>query len=284
MNSSLRVWLGAKKRRMKNIVGLPRQKTSSPPPPPPGHVIGAPDFVGIGAQKSGTSWWYHVLTAHQGVYHPSWMDKYVHPSYLNKERHFFDSFAERSWDPSHIEEYHAWFPRPADTITGEWTPRYLCDFWTPPLLKQAAPEARILVMLRDPVQRFFSGLQHSQRGSERLTLDKFNEHAARGLYSQGLHYWLNWFDPAQILVLQYERCIADPMPQLVRTCNFLGLDTTSLKACEKRFGLRINAGLPKSVSLKSHLVEPLREYYRADILSLVESFPSIDPTLWLESR
>lgn len=87
-------------------------------------------------------------------------------------------------------------------IGGEWTPRYLVSHWTPPLLKQAAPDARLLVMLRDPVDRFCSGMNFGMRDKcPELT----HEHFLRGFYGAQLSLWMRHFDPNQILVLQYER-------------------------------------------------------------------------------
>src|SRR6516162_10204326 len=56
----------------------------TPPELRPGEVTGAPDFVGIGVQKAGTTWWYSLLAAHPDV--SSRLD-------IHKERHFFDRFA-----------------------------------------------------------------------------------------------------------------------------------------------------------------------------------------------
>ena len=53
--------------------------------------------------------------------------------------------------------YWRYFPRPDGGVSGEWTPGYLIDFWTPELIARAAPDARVLVLLRDPLERFRSG-------------------------------------------------------------------------------------------------------------------------------
>ena len=58
-----------------------------------------------------------------------------------------------------VERYHRNFPRPAGGVTGEWTPRYMYDHWSLRLLRRAAPEARILVILRDPIERYRSALE-----------------------------------------------------------------------------------------------------------------------------
>ena len=104
--------------------------THAPPPTADGERTGPPDFVGIGAQKSGTTWWFGSIVAHPGVFHRT---------SIHKERHFFARFATEPFGPAQVGAYHAWFPRPAGTITGEWTPDYLCQPWVAPLLCRAAP-------------------------------------------------------------------------------------------------------------------------------------------------
>lgn len=52
-------------------------------------MIQPPDFIGIGAQKSGTTWWHHLLLKHPDVYDGSHLHGRVTPHFLTKERHFF---------------------------------------------------------------------------------------------------------------------------------------------------------------------------------------------------
>ena len=93
------------------------------PPPGPGEVAGPPSFVGIGVQKAGTTWWFGLLAAHPGVFHR----KTNH-----KERHYFTRYATEPFAAGDIEGYHAWFSRPGNTISGEWTPDYLWQPWVRP--------------------------------------------------------------------------------------------------------------------------------------------------------
>src|SRR5262249_46493046 len=118
-----------------------------------GQTTGPPDFVGIGTQRAGTSWWHRLVLAHPGVYR--------RPD-ARKELHFFQLGAATNGIESPAA-YHASFPRPPATITGEWTPRYIYDPWTPRLLRAVAPDAKLLVLLRDPVARFVSGIHHELR-------------------------------------------------------------------------------------------------------------------------
>ena len=107
--------------------------TRARPPAPP-------DFVGIGAQRSGTSWWHGLIETHPHVHALGWPFK---------ELHFFDE--RRDAD---ARAYHELFRRPRGRLAGEWTPRYMYDAHTPALLRRAAPDARLLVMLRDPDRAF----------------------------------------------------------------------------------------------------------------------------------
>ena len=104
----------------------------------PNEVTGPPDFVGIGTQKAGTTWWFDAICAHPDVY--SRND-------IHKERHFFDRYAVRQFGPAERSLYHDWFPRPSGSLTGEWTPDYLHYRWVPALLAQAAPRTRLVVLL-----------------------------------------------------------------------------------------------------------------------------------------
>lgn len=188
---------------------------TAPPPPAPGQAIGPPDFVGIGVQKAGTTWWFGLLAAHPDVFH--------RPE-VHKERHFFARFATQGFGPGDVRDYHGWFPRPPGARTGEWTPDYLAQPWVPPLLHQAAPEARLVVVLRNPIERFLSGLAHAGVHPASQLGDLETDALGRGFYAASLTPWTEQFSPDRLLVLQYERCVADPTGQLARTYRFLGLD------------------------------------------------------------
>lgn len=238
----------------------------TPPQAAVDEVTGEPDFVGIGAQKAGTTWWYDVVCAHPHVY--SRND-------VHKERHFFGRYATRPFGPAECSLYHNWFPRQPGRLTGEWTPDYIHLPWVPMLLVQAAPRARLLALLRDPVERFRSGLDHHRRDRGRLTVDVSQDAIARGFYDHALSRWLTHFPPEQILVLQYERCVADPAGQLARTHRFLGLEPF----IPEWIGNRINATV-KTLDLDEDVRRRLVELYSPDVRALASRFPDLDLSLW----
>lgn len=238
----------------------------TPPSPNANEVTGPPDFVGIGVQKAGTTWWFDAVCAHPDV---------SSRSDIHKERHFFDRYAVQTFGTTDCSLYHRWFPRPPGTRTGEWTPDYMHAAWVPPLLAQAAPRARLLVLLRDPVERFRSGLAHARRDRGSLTAEAYQDAFARGLYHEALQRWGLSFPRDRILVLQYERCVADPAGELARTFRFLELEPFTFEDVADR----VNTS-----SHKVHLEEDVRhrlvELYTPDVTSLFESYPELDPGLW----
>lgn len=204
----------------------PATSGATAPPTPTGWVVAPPDFVGVGAPRCGTGWWDALLHQHPGV---------ARAPGVPREIRAFGRFWSATWTDADTAAYHAWFPRPAGSLAGEWTPDYLLDPWTPALLRRAAPDARLLVLLRDPVERFRSDrAQDLADPTRRAVAPRAAANAAfgRGLYADGLVRLWRAFSRDRTLVLQLERCVRDPQGQLRRTCAFLGLDPEPVASIE----------------------------------------------------
>jgi hypothetical protein len=232
-------------------------------------VARPPDFVGVGAQKAGTSWWHELVIAHPHVFtDPAWP----------KEMHFFDRFWSVPFADSDTREYAAWFARPDGAFAGEWTPRYMFDPWTPALLARSAPDAKVLVLLRDPIARYQSGVTHSLNhdGLPAIAMvasDAFN----RGLYGVQLRRLYSYFAAESVLVLQYERCVAEPAEELARTYEFLGLDASFVP---ERIDRRVNETFVEKPPLDSPLRHALAEAYQPDLRDLATLVDDLDLSLW----
>lgn len=144
-----------------------------------------------------------------------------------KELHYFNRFWQEAPPAGFADEYASLFPRPDGALAGEWTPRYMLDFWVPPLLREAAPAAKLLVILRDPVERYRSGVERAVRrskGGAPIDLGRVSDALNRSLYGAQLRRVLDHFPREQVLVLQFERCRDETLAELGRTFEFLGLD------------------------------------------------------------
>jgi hypothetical protein len=205
----------------------------------------------------------------------------IRRSPLGKEVHYFDRFWRGDAPENIAAEYASLFPRPTGQLVGEWTPRYLADFWAIPLLRRAAPEARILVMLRDPVARYRSAVARLQRMAEeqgdRVRMPSIGDATWRGFYFQQLRHVFDFFPREQVLVLQFERCVRDPVGEMERTWRFVGaepLDEAPERLLKHR---QAGRGTPQLVP---QLSQELAERYREDSTRLAELCPEIDLSLW----
>jgi hypothetical protein len=238
---------------------------------PQGWSLGPPGFVGVGAPRSGTSWWFRVITAHP---HVSYV-RGLHP----KEVHYFWGRRDRpKLSAEEIAGYHAYFPRsPEARLVGEWTPDYMYSPALPQQLQQAAPEARLLVLLRDPVDRFMSGFTRGRRLAAKQGIEGAEDEIAsrnmeRGMYFEPVARLLHTFGRERVLILQYEGCRADYPAELRRTHEFLGLDPDRGHAPPMRD--------PRERSLPDEERRRLAELYAPEVRRLSELLPELDVTLW----
>ncbi len=244
---------------------------------------GPPDFVGVGTQKSGTSWWCGLIEAHPGV---------AANRFGRKEMQYLTHFFDRPFGATEIRAYHAAFARSAGKLCGEWTPNYMASPWSLLRLKEAAPQARVLVMLRNPVDRFDSGFNHElkQRYSgvigPRTRMRVIKEYALRkeslwnGWYASQLEILFSIYPKEQVQVLQYERCAAQPGEMIASTYRFLGLDASF-----------VPQGMDRPVNLQRRITGALGAEGRSLLAQVCRSEvmrlkglcgESIDLSLWRE--
>lgn len=218
-----------------------------------------PDFLIIGAQRCGTTTLYKTLVQHPGVL----------PAGLHKGVHYFDTGYERGfgWYRSH-------FPTTLSAragarrlgrrpITGEASPYYMFHPLAPERIRHDLPEVRLIVMLRDPVERAHSAYTHERargyetedfetalaleperlRGEEdRLRSEpgyvslhhQHNAYMARGRYVNQLERLESVFGREALLVLDYDLLFSDITSHLPAVVDFLGLAAWLPKSVERR--------------------------------------------------
>ena len=199
-----------------------------------------PDFLVIGAQRCGTTTFFHYLSQHPRIIMPP-----------VKEVHFFDVHYAKgtAW-------YRSLFPNRLTSwgkVTGEASPYYLFHPLAPLRVAALLPNVKLILLLRDPVDRAFSQFHHERKRGfepltsfeeairmepvrtageeERLTVDeqatsdsfRHQAYLARGLYFRQIQRWLRYFKRSQMLFLKSEDLYQDPAGTLKRTHAFLGV-------------------------------------------------------------
>jgi hypothetical protein len=173
-----------------------------------------PDFLIIGAQRSGTSTLYQYIARHPDV-----------RGAFRKEVHFFDTYYDHG-----LDWYRACFP--FHGFTGESSPSYLVNPDVPVRVAEVLPNVKLIAILRNPVERAYSAFNRNIR--RRRESRPFAEAIAgsstlefayleRGLYAEQIERWLQHFRREQLLVLGAEKFFGDTLPVLQRVYAFLGL-------------------------------------------------------------
>ncbi len=189
-----------------------------------------PNFLIIGAQKAGTTWLAYQLERHPEIYLPK------------EEIHYFDKGFNYSkglnWYEKHFESVTV------EKAIGEKTPEYLWANgrgWEDHIshvhknLAETLPNARLIITLRNPVDRAISAINHIIRSQRISPLHDINEllvgkkqHLVegygviqKGMYYEQLLEYQRLYPEEQTLILIFEEMINSPRITLEKVCDFL---------------------------------------------------------------
>lgn len=217
-----------------------------------------PDFLVIGAKRGGTTSFYFDLLEHPGV-----LQLFPPPvpglkGDATKGVHYFDSnyFRGERWYRSHMPTLPTrWITSHRQgfaPVSGEASPYYLFHPAAAERAYLSVPDARIIVLLRDPVMRTYSHWKERRRGEaesldfrealeaeadrlrgerERLVADptygsypwEQQSYAAQSRYAESLRPWIERFGRDRVFVTASEDYYADPGQVLGEVHKFLGL-------------------------------------------------------------
>jgi Sulfotransferase family len=267
-----------------------------------------PDFFIIGAPKSGTTALHAALAQHPQLFMSS-----------VKEPKFFlcDGPPEPRGGPGDAHSYREWIWRaedygrlfdaaPQGTKRGESTSFYLSDLAAHRRIHDAVPEARLIAILRDPVDRAYSNWAHLWAdGLEPISdfLEACAEEPRRraagwapiwryletGLYGHQLRHLFTLFRRAQVRLIRYKSLVDRPAETLDGVCRFLGVDVGVISDVPVRnvgayvppspYTRTLQAGFRHGASLGSHL--PPRVWRKASLPLqwLIQRTPQIRPEL-----
>ncbi len=236
-----------------------------------------PDFLIIGAQKCGTTSLYNYLVKHPNIIPAK-----------KKEIRFFDlNFLNGiQW---YQEQLMGGFIK-KNCLAGEATPIYFINPEVPQRVAEIYPEVKIILLLRNPIERAFSHYRmrarHWMSGrqirefnvdfqeaiheeikqikiEENKNTDFINflfsheyKYCTRGMYIYYIKNWMKYFPKEQFLILQSEEFFADPETTLKQVHAFLGIPHYSLKSYPK------HKHNPSNIPLDEKIMAQLANFFR----------------------
>lgn len=214
-----------------------------------------PNFLIIGANKAGTTSLYEYVRCHPQVF----MSPIKEPSFFAFEGQESDNPWLRRGIITKFEDYAALFKEAKGKIAiGEASPIYLTNPQAPARIKHYVPDAKLIAILRHPVDRAHSQWQQEIRNGTEKVMDfsraiqvreTLKDGTVRQRYAYQNQYYLllkryyDLFDPSHICVVLSEDLSSNPSSLLRKVFRFLDVDPTYVPDLSIRYN---EGGLPRN--------------------------------------
>ena len=209
--------------------------------------MGTPDFMIVGAPKAGSTALHDALALHPQLYlttpkEPKFFLTGGRPPAWRDHRGPGDAHSAKEW-VWHEDDYGSLFDAvPPGCLAGESTPFYLWDTAAHARIAKAAPHAKLIAILRDPIDRAYSNWTHlwcdglekepdflaacaAEDARARAGYAPFWRYLGLGMYGRQLASLLEHFPREQVHVLRYRQLVDAPTESLDRIAAFLGVPT-----------------------------------------------------------
>lgn len=260
-----------------------------------------PNFLLIGAQKSGTTSLFGYLKQHPDIY----MCPVKEPLFFAYEGGVPDFKGPAAnehpfWRsrPVELAQYQELFKDAGDEkIVGEASTYYICEPRAVENIKVKLPNAKLVALLRNPVERAYSNYLHCRKNGleteasfgsalaleEQRTRDGWGmiwRYRWKGNYFDQLKRFYELFDSQQILICFTDDLVNQPVELVRKILAFLDVDPEALPDVSKRLN-QSSPGLIQQHPLDEVTRNQLIEYYREGILSL-QDLAERDLSNWLK--
>jgi len=191
------------------------------------------DFIGIGAQRCGTTTLAKTLAQHPQICMSQPKEvRYFNlgTSYSSNKIENKNYYKDLNWYEKHFLHCRT------GCLKGEFTVHYLLDKSAPKQIYDLFPNVKLIVSLRNPVDRAYSQYRLLKYyGNEEVrefdvVVREEPEYIEKGLYCRQLKRYLQYFDMDQIFVVFFEEFVANPNRVMQRLFSFLNIDETFVLA------------------------------------------------------
>jgi hypothetical protein len=230
-----------------------------------------PDFFLIGAPKAGSSALHAALAQHPGLFlSPVKEPKYYlcgdspPPAYRGPG----DAHSNQEWIWQRERYLDLFDSAPEGTLRGESTPFYLYNRDARRRIAADRPDAKLIAVLRDPVDRAYSNWMHLRmdglepredivdairREPDRVDAGwaPFWHYQRVGMYGRQVEDVFRHFPREQVLLLRYKHLVDHPEQTLDRVCDFLGVAKSSSLAVPRDNSRRFVQNSPRTRAIGS---------------------------------
>jgi len=228
------------------------------------------DFLGIGAPKAGTTWLGKCLEEHPQICFPS--EKEI--NFFNKNDFYYIKKKFVNYNKG-FNWYKKFFNNCSQgQISGEFSVTYLYDKEAPKLIYKHNPNVKIIIILRNPTDFFYSHYVHAKYVYDLPSINKLidSEFIKYGFYSSYIRNYFKIFARDQILILLYDELAKNPKNLLKKVYNFLNVNDNFIPRSLNNI---INPSAPKITPEISIYYSLRNRILRTNIGKRFNRFPGI---------
>jgi hypothetical protein len=221
-----------------------------------------PDFLIVGAMKSGTTSLHHILAHHESVFMPvgevyffSVDDVEQHPEFFLETSNGWSSHDYEKCFERYLSWYGALFRDAHDgQLIGERSTSYMASKKAPERIARLLPAVKLIFMLRDPVLRAYAHYWHLVRtGRAIYSFEQSIQYTPgtllqRSYYSRQIKRFKHHFPDESMRFVVFEAFVSHPQHVVDEICEWLGLeDTVNTRVLDTR---RNRGAVPRSPRLQ----------------------------------
>ncbi len=259
-------------------------------------ILRKPNFIGVGAGRCGTTSIYQYLNDHPDVY----------MSPVKEINYFGIRNLERNQYGLSFREYLYYFLAAENQkCVGEISPAYLTTPGTASLIKEKLGEVKILITLRDPIDRAISQYKHHL---EKHKIADINEYFEKGLqvilnqkqenfqynwfhpaknimqsvYSEGVKLYINQFGKDNVFIVTYDQIKKDDgFYVLERLCHFLELEHMKIELSKANSSSHSCSQDVQFNKISKNTQTELLDLFSQDLIKL-DSLTGLNTKQWVE--
>lgn len=220
-----------------------------------------PNFLVLGGQRCGTTWLFRCMEEHPEILLPK-----------QKDLAFFDKNPDKG-----IQWYLDQFSSVQnEKAIGEISPEYISSDDCPKLIKEYFPDIRLVLSMRNPVERMFSEYSMRKRCGREYkefaqAVSEDYSYVTKGLYFRHISRYLEFFPREAMCLVKYDDICSSPLEQLKKIFSFLDVDTGFVPGYLNR-RCNMNYGQPGMKRFNRAIVH---------VKSMVESSAFGNKLIWL---